>query len=228
MPWPEFEPATESVYISSCSPLLSIFQSYSAICSIWSWYIVDPDNGLVWHLWLEVRSWHALPLELSFSGRRYILKLYLSIICLQFCACLLFPQVTHFSPNSCRVPHVLRTPGTQRTRCSNLAVIKWNISCLTAANCCGGRRIVSPQCTLICPLHLASCYSLVCSSRNRRQAPARTVSPKIAFWISFGAPRVTNISTFACYWLWSREIPNVHCNRIEWLHTTHSNSHLSQ
>lgn len=126
-------------------------------------------------------------IQFYFSGRRYILQLYLPV---QFCACLLFPVVglIHFSPNSRRVPHVLRTPGTQRKHCSNLAVIKWNISCLTAANCCGGRRIVSPQCTLICPLHLASCSSLVCSSRNRRQTSAHTVSPKIAFRIYFGAP----------------------------------------
>lgn len=191
MPSSEFEPLTDSVYFSLYSPLLSIVQYYATF---------------------RVGSWHTSPLEFPFSERKFLLQLH--TIPLQFCACFLFPHLTRFSPNSCRVPHVLRTPGTQRKRCSNLAVIKWNISCLTAANCCGGRRIVSPQCTLICSLHLASCCSLVCSSRNRRQAPAHTVSPKIAFW--------TNISIFACDLLWSTKIPNVRCNCIEWLHATHT------
>jgi len=35
---------------------------------------------------------------------------------------------------------------TQRKHCSNLLVIKWNISCLTAANCCGAVRCGGAHC----------------------------------------------------------------------------------
>lgn len=81
---------------------------------------------------------------------------------------------------------MLPSPDTQRKHCSNLMVIKWNISCLTAANCCGS----GAHCFPTMHINLSSppppaAVLLFCSSRNRRQAPAHTVLPRSIFCFIF-------------------------------------------